>query len=143
MQTKKLRRFGAVTVASAAIVAGVIGFAAPANADPSGAPGFRALNGTGSDTTQDLNNGLASVVTYGGSLALGSSDATIPSGRDNWIQTRAGGTWIPRPNGSGQGVTALKAAKNGTTLSLSRDGVNYGSFADSAPVTTTAGQNKG
>lgn len=142
MQTKKLRRFGAVTVASAAIVAGVIGFAAPANADPSGAPGFRALNGTGSGTTQDLNNGLASVVTYGGSLALGSFDATIPSGRDNWIQTRAGGTWIPRPNGSGQGVRALKAAKNAATLRLVRDAA-YDSLADLVPVTTTAGQNKG
>lgn len=147
MQIKKLRRFGAVVVAGAAVVAGVIALAAPASADPVGTPGFRALNGAGSDTTQDLNNGLASVVTYGGSLVLGSFDATIPSGRDNWIQTRAGGTWIPRPNGSVAGIAALRSAKEGGYYPGGPNScalyVPQCSFADSAPTTTTAGQNKG
>ena len=111
-------------LAGAATAALLLGGALGASADPinpdTGATELRALNGTGSDTTQDLNNGLASVVEYGGELVLGSYDATIPAGDDNFIQTRAGGPQIPRPNGSSQGVAALRAAVNNTTLTNAR-----------------------
>ncbi|WP_229663319.1 hypothetical protein, partial [Microbacterium album] len=90
--------------ATATVLGGVLvlGGSLPAVADPTGAPVYRLLNGTGSDTTQDLNNGLAAVVRHGGQLVMASYDATLPDGADNWIQTRFGGTYIPRPNGSGQ-----------------------------------------
>ncbi len=100
-------------VAAAAIVgSGAIS----ASAEPSGAPTYRTLAGTGSDTTQDLNNGLASVVTYGGSLVLGSYNATNPTtgAVNDSIKTKASGTTFDRPNGSSQGVAALKSAKDTT-----------------------------
>ncbi|WP_188757340.1 hypothetical protein, partial [Microbacterium album] len=65
---------------------------------------------------------------------------TLPDGADNWIQTRFGGTYIPRPNGSGQGVTALKAAKDSAQLSLTRDGVTSVAYRDDAPFSTPFGQ---
>ena len=107
-------------LAGAATAALLLGGALGASADPTnpdtGVPEFRAVNGTGSDTTQDLNNGLAAVLTE-----LGSYDATIPAtDSDVWIQTRECGTWIPRPNGSGPGVAALKAAKAGQVLTNAR-----------------------
>jgi hypothetical protein len=81
----------------------------------------RALNGTGSDTTQDLNNGLAAVVRdVSGQLILGSWDATVPATQGDFIVTHTDGTSIPRPNGSGQGLAALKAAVGGTTLTNAR-----------------------
>lgn len=112
-------------LASAVTTALLLGGAPAAHADPAnpdtGLPEFRAVNGTGSDTTQDLNNGLAAVVTNAaGDLILGSYDATVPQGDDDYLQTRECGTWIPRPNGSSQGVAALKAAKAGQTLTNAR-----------------------
>lgn len=113
-----------------ATTAGVVGLglavtaATAASADPF-IPGTntpdvnRPLDGVGSDTTQDLNNGLASRVVDGnGNLTLGSWDATGSA----TIQTRNLGPTFVRPNGSGNGVTALRAAKtggswNGVTLS--------------------------
>ena len=60
----------------------------------------RALNGTGSDTTQDVVNGLAAVVVDANDdLLIGSWDATIPAGQGSFIVTHTGGTSIPRPNG--------------------------------------------
>ncbi|AWB95420.1 hypothetical protein DCE93_06905 [Agromyces badenianii] len=113
MQTNtKLRRGLLAGLAATAVAAVAFGATAPANADPAGAPTYRTLAGVGSDTTQDLNNGLASVVAIGGSLALGSYDATGSA----TIQTKSGGTVFNRPNGSGSGVTALKSAKDATTL---------------------------
>ncbi|GAA3819141.1 hypothetical protein [Cellulomonas soli] len=93
----------------------------------------RPLNGTGSDTTQDLNNGLAAVVRSGGQLVLGSWDATLPTGsgaQGTTIVTHSGGTTIPRPNGSGQGVAALKATVAGTTLTNARGTSTGGATAD-------------
>lgn len=112
-------------LAGAVTTALLLGGAPAAHADPAnpdtGLAEFRAVNGTGSDTTQDLNNGLAAVVTNAaGDLVLGSYDATVPDGDDNYIQTRQCGSWIPRPNGSGQGVAALKAAKGSLTLTNAR-----------------------
>jgi hypothetical protein len=111
-------------LAGAATAALLLGGALGASADPinpdTGAGELRALNGSGSDTTQDLNNGLASVVEHEGQLVLGSYDATIPAGDDNFIQSSDGGPEIPRPNGSSQGVAALRAAVTNTTLTNAR-----------------------
>jgi hypothetical protein len=89
-------------VAAAAIAALTFGAAAPAYADPS-AP--KPLVGVGSDTTQDVVGGLATVVS-----TLGSYDATGSS----TIQTRTGGPTFTRPNGSTAGVQALSASVNNT-----------------------------
>lgn len=91
-------RLGVVAATAAAVLA--IGAAAPAYADPSG---FKPINGAGSDTTQDVLNGVATVVT-----AIGSYDATGSA----TIQTTSGGPVFNRPNGSGNGQKALSASIN-------------------------------
>lgn len=89
-------------VAASAVAALAFGAAAPAHADPSG---FKPLVGVGSDTTQDVLGGVATVVT-----AIGSYDAIGSS----TIQTRSGGPTFTRPNGSTSGVQALSASVNNT-----------------------------
>lgn len=112
MQTNNKRRAGILAFATAGAVAlGVLGAAGAAQADPVGSPTYRTLAGVGSDTTQDLNNGLASVITSGGSLVLGSYNATGSA----TIKTKSAGATFNRPNGSSQGVLALKAAKTSGT----------------------------
>ncbi|NHC47229.1 hypothetical protein G9H72_18435 [Motilibacter sp. K478] len=66
---------------------------------------YRALSGVGSDTTQDVLNGLAEAVTVNGQKVIGSYDAIGSS----TIQTKSNAACagITRPNGSGAGRTAL------------------------------------
>lgn len=98
MLKKTKLRLGAVAAATVAALAfGTM----PAMADPSG---FKPLAGAGSDTTQDVVAGLASVIP-----AIGSYDAT---GGGN-IQTKSGGNSFKRPNGSGDGVFALGQSAQG------------------------------
>lgn len=100
MLRKTKLRLGVVAVSAVAALA--FGAVAPASADP---VGFKPLNGAGSDTTQDLVGGVATVVT-----AIGSYDA-IGSAT---IQTTSGGPLFNRPNGSTSGVQALSASVNNT-----------------------------
>ncbi|MFC6356683.1 substrate-binding domain-containing protein [Luethyella okanaganae] len=101
MKTKSVLRLGALgAIVAVALTAAI---ASPAMADP--ATNDKVLNGTGSDTTQDVMNGLASVI---GGTALGSWDA-IGSAT---IQVKSGGPIFNRPNGSGNGVKALTASIN-------------------------------
>lgn len=75
----------------------------PAHADP--APGtFGTLAGLGSDTTQDVMNGIAASV---GGNVLASYDA---SGSTATVVTRAGGAAVPRANGSSAGRDLLRVA---------------------------------
>ncbi|MGW1720507.1 substrate-binding domain-containing protein [Streptomyces sp. NPDC002156] len=97
MNVKSLAFAGAVVGAAAL---GLSVMAPVASADPA-AGDYRVLAGVGSDTTQDVLNGLGDSVD-GGTL-IASYDAT-PAGN---IKTRANGCTIARPNGSSQGVTAL------------------------------------
>lgn len=127
-------------LAGAATAALLLGGALGASADPiNPATGTidraRPVDGVGSDTTQDLNNGLAAVVTSGGNLVLGSWNATGSA----TIRTRVGGADFARPNGSSNGVNALKAAKTsgqwqGVTLNPSDIAFARSSSAPSAPV---------
>lgn len=89
-------RLGAVAALTAALAFGAV---APAFADPStGKP----LSGTGSDTTQDVMSGVATVVTSIGSYdATGSSTITV------------NGTTFSRPVGSSAGVRALSSSIRG------------------------------
>ena len=79
-----------------------------AMADPNGAPTFRQLAGTGSDTTQGVMNGLSDVIVDGTSTKIiGSYDAATAPGQTISPKATPACTNIPRPSGSGAGVTAL------------------------------------
>ncbi|MFD3312845.1 hypothetical protein [Streptomyces sp. NPDC058656] len=104
MNVKSRARIGAV-VSAAALAVGAM--AAPAVADPSN--GFRVLAGAGSDTTQDVLNGLGDSVDGGNTVA--SYDATGTA----TIKTRATGCVINRPNGSSAGIDALRNAVDNNT----------------------------
>ena len=98
MHKNTKRRLGVVAATAAAVLA--FGAAAPAYAEP---VGFKPINGTGSDTTQFVLNGVATVVTDLGSYdAIGSAT----------IQTTSGGPAFTRPNGSTDGQKALSASIN-------------------------------
>ena len=93
-----------------AVVAGLTcGGAWAANADPAGGT-FPARAGVGSDTTQDVVNGLATQVT-----SIGSYDAVDPATQaaGGTIKTKSGGPSFTRPNGSGAGRNALSASYGG------------------------------
>jgi len=87
---------GATALAFGSIVA-------PASADPASGT-FGTLAGLGSDTTQDVMNAVAAAI-GGGKIA--SYDATNAA---TTVVTRAGGTAIPRANGSGAGRDLLRVA---------------------------------
>lgn len=102
----------------AAVVAGGLALASPAQADPD-AGAFRQLVGVGSDTTQDVLNALAGDTVNGksyagtavsaGSARIASYDA-IGSAT---ITTGDKGVAFNRPNGSGPGRIALSASLTG------------------------------
>ncbi len=107
-------------VAFAAVVAGVsaitLSVAGPASADPYGQE-----VAVGSDTTQYVMDALA--VAAGGNL-LASYDAIDPASGQTYatdtnakIKTKGLAAAISRPNGSKDGVRALKAANGGTEAS--------------------------
>jgi ABC-type phosphate transport system substrate-binding protein len=97
------------TIVAATATAGlIVGVAGPASADP-----MTSLVGVGSDTTQDVMDAISLQV--GGGL-LGSWDAVDP------VTKAAGGQIAPkpgctmtRPNGSGQGLNALRKSINPNT----------------------------
>ncbi|MFJ5829687.1 substrate-binding domain-containing protein [Streptomyces sp. NPDC093089] len=100
---KKKTGLALAFAAVAAITAGS-GLAA---ADPAGPPQYRQLAGVGSDTTQDVMNGLADVVTVNGQKVLGSYDATGSATITTKNPATNPNCTIPRANGSGAGRTAL------------------------------------
>jgi hypothetical protein len=108
MLKKNKLRFGVAT--TAALAACALAFTAmPAYADPTG---FKTLSGVGSDTIQDVLNGLGSQIP-----AIGSYDAVDPSNGaagGNIVTKSAGASYI-RPNGSGDGVKALSDSIEGGT----------------------------
>ena len=92
------------------------GLAAPASADPvftspNSANDYGVLAGVGSDTTQDVTNGLSAAIGRTGGLAannllISSYDATGSYA----IVTKQGADPIYRANGSGAGLAALRSA---------------------------------
>ncbi|MDX6207530.1 MAG: hypothetical protein QOF39_3587 [Frankiales bacterium] len=118
----------AVAAISAGLVTSMLGMGA-AQADPVGAPSPRAINGVGSDTTQDVMNQVANDVAPGGVKALGSWNATGSA----TITTKPGCT-LNRPNGSGAGVTALNNSL------VANDGcVQFARSSSGVGATTPAG----
>lgn len=104
------------------VAASLVAVASPANAEPVSSS-FAVV---GSDTLQDVLNGLANgtgitgstVRSFAGDSAIGSFDATgSPS-----IQTKPNGARFARPNGSGEGVKALSRSIDGGNFSSSTPG---------------------
>ncbi|WP_411701261.1 hypothetical protein [Conyzicola sp.] len=113
MQITKKWQLGAFAGLTAAAV--VLGAAPAAQADP--ASGNPVIDGFGSDTTQDVLNGLGAVITNGGVPLIGSYNAGV--GLINpGVGESAPVPSIPRANGSSQGKSALVAAVDGTALTL-------------------------
>ncbi len=108
MLKKNKLRLGVATAAAVCALALTIS-ATPAFADPSG---YQTLSGVGSDTIQDVMNGMGSPVT-----AIGSYDAVDPTTQlvGGNITTRSGGNAFVRPNGSKAGVQALSDSIQGGT----------------------------
>jgi hypothetical protein len=116
---KKATLLGA---AAALTTAGLIaGLAAPASAEPRNPNPTSEANevplvGVGSDTIQDLLTGYSAVAKdfSTGSFAIASYDAVAPGSSDptvpTFIKPRVNGDVIQRPNGSGDGLKALRAA---------------------------------
>jgi len=108
----KLRSFATAAAICAGIAAVAIGMAGPTGADPSRVP--TDIAGSGSDTTQDVVGAIAENLgpAAPANLKVGSWDAT-PVHTD--ITPKASGcTNITRPNGSGEGVGALRRSLSGT-----------------------------
>ncbi|GAA3269149.1 substrate-binding domain-containing protein [Dactylosporangium vinaceum] len=103
INTKRLvRRLLVGGIATATVATGLVaGVAGPASADPVGA-----LAGVGSDTTQDVLNGAADSI---GNGIVGSWDAVDPITKtQHLVFSPKRSCTLNRPNGSGQGVTALR-----------------------------------
>ena len=102
MRAKTFTKFG-IGLVAASVAACTL--AMPAYADPATGK-FGTLIGTGSDTTQDVMNGISAAIGGTDGVRIGSYDA-IGSAT---IKTRATGTTMPRPNGSGQGRDVLRVS---------------------------------
>ena len=123
MQKNTKLRLGVVATLAAAVLA--FGAASPASADPSGS---KDINGTGSDTTQDLVSGVATVVSNLGSYdAIGTPTITV------------NGTSFNRPIGSGAGVRALSSSVRGIAYSGTVLPVGTLQFARSSALRTESG----
>ncbi|MFC9703703.1 substrate-binding domain-containing protein [Streptomyces sp. NPDC056943] len=105
MNVKSRARIGAA-LGVAALGLGVA-LAPAAQADPSPITQYRTLAGVGSDTTQDVLNGLGDVVKNAlGQKIIASWNATGTA----TVKTKATGCVINRPNGSSAGIDALRNA---------------------------------
>lgn len=104
----KFAKRAAIIVGTASLSVAMVAGAAQAD-PPAGV--HRTLVAVGSDTTQDVLNGLGN--TIADPNPTGSSDGNLIASYDATgttpIQTRDSGCSIARPDGSGAGVNALKA----------------------------------
>ncbi len=117
MKVNILGRVGAV---GAAVVTALTVAAAPAAADPAPATDYRTLAGVGSDTTQDVMNGLGNVITSGGNKVIASYDARGTA----TIKTRLANCTFNRPDGSGAGRQVLRASE-GENLGGTNGGAGF------------------
>jgi len=111
----KVARSVAALAAAASLGSLIVSTSAPAGADPR-----PTVVGVGSDTTQDVLNGLAgvglqpTVPLLGGSKVLASFDAIVGGTTGTCITPRPNTPTFDRPNGSGNGRKALSRAIDGT-----------------------------
>lgn len=102
----KVKTIGNAVVVGFCAAVAVAMAATPAVADPSPVTNYRILAGTGSDTTQDVVNGLGVAVEGGATIA--SWDARP---QPSTIKTKATNCTFNRPNGSGAGRQSLRASE--------------------------------
>lgn len=140
---KGIKRFSVAALGLG--VAGALISTGMASADPSGSPAgnTRPLQGTGSDTSEEIMNALSDVVTIGGQKVISSYNANggAFTSRPSGCSYAATGTvgapdGVVRPNGSGQGRSALVASE---TAGNPRQ--NCLDFARSSSIGSTAGSN--
>lgn len=112
-----------------------------AQADPTGAPAYRVLSGQGSDTVQDVENGLSNVITAGtnqyfqtgylhdaiasgaGSMNTswdpsGNGTSTVPAGTTFYLDTNQSGTIQASPASSATSLYVNFVPLVGDTLSV-------------------------
>ncbi|MBF4462737.1 MULTISPECIES: hypothetical protein [unclassified Rathayibacter] len=110
----KKSSFARVVSACAAALALSLAGATVASAEPNPLPtpgnaaSYRTYSAVGSDTIQDVWNGLSNGT--GASVSSVASWNAFPSTLSSTIQTRNGGPTFLRPRGSGAGVKALSAS---------------------------------
>lgn len=129
-------KLAAASGLTALLLGGLVPPVAQADPVPSGSKSlYGQLSGGGSDTTQDVMNGLQisiGRVSTNGDWKLASYDANLSTAT---IQTKSGGsTAICRPNGSSNGLRALNVAIGAD------DTENCTPFSGSASVWNSAGQ---
>ncbi|PZF84551.1 substrate-binding domain-containing protein [Jiangella anatolica] len=107
MKRQTIARAGAVLGAAAMALGLAVG---PASADPDPVTDYRQLAGVGSDTTQDVLNGLGVAVGGGDVIASWDARGTATISTKDAAQN-ANCQNMVRPNGSGQGRTALQASE--------------------------------
>ncbi|GIG61218.1 hypothetical protein Lfu02_55900 [Longispora fulva] len=103
---KIIGRVLGVSLGAAALALAVV--ASPAAAEPNPVGDYRQLAGVGSDTTQDALNGLGEVVKDGSNNKVIASYDARPLNTN--IKTKAANCDFKRPDGSGNGRTALRAS---------------------------------
>lgn len=96
---KILGGLAAIATTATVLAAGTV----PAHADP-----VRPYAATGSDTIQDVWNGLTNDSTAV-APTIASYDAFDPDGKAYPIKTKTAGEWFVRPSGSGEGLRSLSA----------------------------------
>lgn len=124
-----IRKLVVAAIGAAGLLTGTV-CGSVAVADPSGSPVYRQLSGVGSDTTQDVMNGIANAVTINGVKVIGSYNATGTSTVTTKDPNTTPGCNMNRPNGSGAGRTALLTSLNANNGCLD--------FARSSSLTLTA-----
>jgi hypothetical protein len=101
----KVKTIGNAMVVGFCAAVAVAMAATPAVADPPSPTDYRLLTGAGSDTTQDVLNGLGAAIEGGSVIASWDARGTSP------IKTKATDCTFTRPNGSGAGRQALRASE--------------------------------
>lgn len=137
MKARSFARAVAISAASAVIITGLS--VAPAMADPALTPPVTAttLAGFGSDTTQDLMNGIAKDVNAKAGRTASAWIANYDTNGATTVVAKPGGVAIPRANGSGEGFKLLQVAKG----TLGSSAITSGSTK--SPVTVTTSQAAG
>ncbi|MYZ38961.1 MULTISPECIES: hypothetical protein [unclassified Streptomyces] len=120
---------------AAAVGAAALGLSlltTPASADPPPPPApYRQLVGVGSDTTQDVGNGLGNAITSP-TIASYNATGTTP------IKTRAVNCSIARPNGSSAGIDALRADLSAPAGSTTKGCIDFARSSRGPSDTTTS-----
>lgn len=116
----KIKKIAALGAAVGLVLSGVA-FASSASAEP--VSNSYAI--VGSDTLQDSMNALANGTTVSGAsvriLAAGQTVGNFDAFGSAAIQTKPGGVYFARPNGSGSGRDALRASVSGANWSVSNN----------------------